>query len=91
MPLQLETRRDDFGEQAETHPMKLGSVINYSRSGAMADKDNIPEMLLTFEEIRRIDETGHEYWSSQATQFRIWATSVLNEFIVNGMYSTMSG
>ena len=57
----------------------------------MVDKDNIPEMLPTFEEIRRTDETGHEYWSYQATQFRIWATSVLNEFIVNGMYSTMSG
>ena len=31
----------------------------------MADNDNIPEMLPTFEDIRRTDETGHEYWSSR--------------------------
>ncbi len=31
----------------------------------MAAKDNIPEMRSTFEEIRRTDEHGQEYWSSR--------------------------
>ena len=31
----------------------------------MAEKDNTPEMRPTFEEIRRTDENGHEYWSSR--------------------------
>lgn len=31
----------------------------------MAEENNIPEMRPTFEEIRRTDENGHEYWSSR--------------------------
>ena len=31
----------------------------------MAEKDNIPEMQPSFEEIRRTDDNGHEYWSSR--------------------------
>lgn len=31
----------------------------------MKDKDNIPEMRPTFEEIRRTDNEGHEFWSSR--------------------------
>ena len=31
----------------------------------MAEENNIPEMRPTFEEIRRKDENGHEYWSSR--------------------------
>lgn len=31
----------------------------------MAAKDNTPEMRPAFEEIRRTDENGHEYWSSR--------------------------
>ncbi len=31
----------------------------------MVEKDNIPEMRSTFEEIRRTDENGNEYWSSR--------------------------
>ncbi len=56
---------DDLGKQTEGHLKELGPVIKYSQSGAMADKDNIPEIIPTFEEIRRTDETGHEYWSSR--------------------------
>lgn len=29
----------------------------------MADKDNIPEMRLSFDAIRRTDENNNEYWS----------------------------
>ncbi len=31
----------------------------------MAEIDNIPEMRPTFDEIRRTDEKGHEYWNSR--------------------------
>ena len=31
----------------------------------MAETESTPEMRPTFEEIRRTDENGHEYWSSR--------------------------
>ena len=37
----------------------------YKRNGKDMDENNVPEMRPTFEEIRKVDDNGKEYWSSR--------------------------
>ena len=37
----------------------------YKRNGKDMDENNVPEMRPTFEEIRKVDGNGKEYWSSR--------------------------
>ena len=37
----------------------------YKRNGKDMDENNVPDMRPTFEEIRKVDDNGKEYWSSR--------------------------
>ena len=37
----------------------------YKRNGKDMDENNVSEMRPTFEEIRKVDDNGKEYWSSR--------------------------
>ena len=56
--------RDDF------HPFFVFLLFNvvelqYKRNGKDMDENNVPDMRPTFEEIRKVDDNGKEYWSSR--------------------------
>ena len=36
----------------------------YKRNGKDMDENNVPEIRPTFEEVRKVDDNGKEYWSS---------------------------
>ena len=55
--------RDDF------HPFFVFLLFNvverqYKRNGKDMDENNVPEIRPTFEEVRKVDDNGKEYWSS---------------------------
>ena len=39
--------------------------VTYKRNGKDMDENNVPDMRPTFEEIRKMDDNGKEYWSSR--------------------------
>ena len=55
--------RDDF------HSFFVFLLFNvverqYKRNGKDMDENNVPEIRPTFEEVRKVDDNGKEYWSS---------------------------